>query len=56
MTTIRTHDGLTVHEHHELQEGDGLNIAESLEIIALELSLIRVLMSEVAGNRGELDS
>jgi len=55
MSTVRTHDGLTVHDAHDLKPGSGLTISESLEVIALELSLLRVLLHEVAENRGELN-
>jgi len=53
---FRTNDGITINEHHEQTESNGLNIAQSLEIIALELTLLRVNLEIWQNVRGEDDA
>ena len=59
MTQIRTYDGITVEDRIDFSSNpdmlDGLNISQSLEVIALELGILNAHLQAVAEYRGEVE-
>ncbi len=55
MTQIRRFDGLSLDDTHEFSEGEGRSISESLEVIAMELSLLTRVIIHIAESRGDIE-